>query len=293
MSLWQQVEQDITAYLGLTFKITDRHSIGGGSINNAYHIIDGKHDFFVKTNRARLLYMFEAEQRGLAEICRCGCIKAPEPIASGVSGHESYFIMSWLSLQGQPRTELLAAQLAAMHRTTAEGFGFDIDNTIGSTPQLNAWDQDWISFWRKQRLGYQLDLAKRNGYGGRLFDLGMRLMEHAPVFFADYQPKPSLLHGDLWSGNWAGNERGEPVIFDPACYYGDHEADLAMMELFGHPGQQFFAHYAEHYPIHEGYRLRRNFYNLYHILNHANMFGSSYAMQAEHMLESLLAAVRA
>ena len=292
MSLWQQVEQDIARHLGQDFRISDRHTVAGGSINNAYRISDGKHNFFVKTNRARLLYMFEAEQRGLDEIFRTASIKVPEPVSTGVAGHESYFIMTWLGLQGQPRVELFAARLAAMHHCRAERFGFDIDNTIGSTPQVNAWQDDWIGFWRKQRLSYQLDLARRNGFGGRLYDLGQQLLEKTPLFFSDYQPLPSLLHGDLWSGNWAGAEQGEPVIFDPACYYGDHEADLAMMELFGHPGQRFFSLYHEHYPIDDGYRLRRNFYNLYHVLNHANLFGSSYAMQAESMLESLLASVR-
>jgi protein-ribulosamine 3-kinase len=293
MSLWQHVEQDISAHLGRAFHITDRHSIGGGSINNAYRVSDGRNSYFVKTNRARLLYMFEAEQQGLAAIVACGCVKVPEPISTGVSGHEAYFIMSWLAMQGQPKAESFARQLADMHRCTAERFGFDIDNTIGSTPQVNSWHGDWIEFWRKQRLGYQLELAWRNGYRGRLYDMGMQLVDKTPLFFEGYRPRPSLLHGDLWGGNWAGDERGEPVIFDPACYYGDREADLAMMELFGHPGQRFFDIYHEHYPIDAGYRLRRNFYNLYHILNHANMFGSSYAMQAENMLEGLLAAVRA
>ena len=125
-----------------------------------------------------------------------------------------------------------------------------------------------------------------------MYDLGQLLIEKDAAFFSDYRPAPSLLHGDLWSGNWAADQRGEPVIFDPACYYGDREADLAMMELFGSPGRAFFGAYNEAYAIDAGYKMRKDFYNLYHILNHANLFGSGYAHQAQDMLESLLATLK-
>jgi fructosamine-3-kinase len=292
MSLWQQVEQDIGRHLNRNFKIIDKRNIGGGSINNAFRISDGKDTFFIKTNRQQLAFMFEAEARGLEVMFDSGAIKVPEPVSHGVAGHESYSVLSWLNMSGQPRTDAFGRQLAALHRCYAEQFGFFIDNSIGSTPQLNQWSDDWYDFWKKQRLGYQLDLAKQRGFGARLYDLGIQLSERIPQFFDGYQPRPSLLHGDLWSGNWAGDESGQPVIFDPATYYGDHEADLAMMELFGHPGRAFFDAYNEVYPMDQGYSLRRTFYNLYHILNHANLFGSSYAMQAENMLETLLAEVR-
>ena len=292
MTLWRQVEEQISQHCGREFRIAERRSIGGGSINNAYCIGDGKSSYFVKTNRAQLAYMFEAEAAGLAAIHATGSIKVPEPIAFGVSAHECFFIMSWLTLSGQPKGEAFGRKMAQLHRQTRQQFGFDIDNSIGSTPQLNQWSNDWIDFWCKQRLGYQLDLARKNGFGNRLYELGQGLIEKTPLFFQHYQPVASLLHGDLWSGNWAADERGEPVIFDPAAYYGDREADLAMMELFGHPGQAFFAAYNEAYPLDAGYPLRKKFYNLYHILNHANLFGSSYALKAENMIEDLLVEVR-
>lgn len=291
MTVWKQVEQDISAYLGRAFHITEKQSIGGGSINNAHRISDSKHSFFVKMNRQQLAYMFDAESRALEELSQARCIKVPEPVATGIWGHESYFIMSWIEFSGKPDGEMFGCQMAALHRVTHGQFGFDIDNTIGSTPQLNQWSSDWVDFWGKQRLGYQLDLAKSNGFGHRLYDLGLKLKDTMAQFYSHYQPLPSLLHGDLWSGNWAADEKGLPVIFDPASYYGDREADLAMMELFGHPGQNFFAAYNEHFPLDEGYSVRKNFYNLYHILNHANLFGSSYAIQAENMMESLLAEI--
>jgi fructosamine-3-kinase len=293
MTVWKQVEQDISTHLGRAFRIIDKHTIGGGSINNAHRISDSKESFFVKMNRQQLGYMFEAEMRALDELNNTQCIKVPQPVSCGVFGHESYIIMSWIDISGNPDGSIFGGQLAALHKVTATQFGFDIDNTIGSTPQLNQWSNDWLNFWGKQRLVYQLDLARNNGHGHRLYDLGLKLKDNMGLFFSNYQPQPSLLHGDLWSGNWGADEKGNPVIFDPAIYYGDRETDLAMMELFGHPGQKFFSAYNEHFPLHEGYSVRKNFYNLYHILNHANLFGSSYASQAENMMESLLAEVRA
>ncbi len=292
MALWAQIEKDISDFRGKEFHILSRQNIAGGSINNSFCIGDGKDSYFVKTNRHTLAYMFVAEARALDELNKTQTIKVPQPIACGVSGSESYAVMSWLTLSGQPNGILFGQKLAQLHRHYSDRFGFEIDNTIGSTPQRNQWTDDWVDFWKKQRLGYQLELAKENGHGHRLYDLGSCLREQCGAFFTSYHPRPSLLHGDLWSGNWAGSASGEPVIFDPASYYGDRECDLAMMELFGHPGQQFVAAYNESYALEPGYKIRKQFYNLYHILNHANMFGASYAMQAENMMESLLAELR-
>jgi len=292
MNLWQQVEQDISQYIQQPFKILDKQAIGGGSINNAYRISNGQLTFFVKTNRHNLAFMFAAEDKGLEALYATHSIKVPEPVSFGIADQECYFVMSWLTLQGQPKGDLFGQKMAELHRFTYDKFGFFIDNSIGSTPQLNQWSDNWIDFWQKQRLGYQLQLAKKNGYSGRLYDMGLKLSEFTPQFFTSYDPVPSLLHGDLWGGNWAGDETGQPVIFDPATYYGDREADLAMMELFGHPGRKFFEAYDEAYPLDDGYTVRKNFYNLYHILNHANMFGASYARQAENLMETLLAEVK-
>ncbi len=292
MSLWTHIEQRLSSRLGRDFHIRERAPIGGGSINNAFRIGDDEQQFFVKTNRAQLASMFEAEATALRILFDSHTIRVPEPIDHGICGHESYLVLSWLDISGQPDSHRFGEAMAALHRNIEKRFGFPIDNTIGSTPQLNQWSEDWIDFWRKQRLGYQLDLALHNGFGHRLHDLGLQLIEGMPALFTDYRPQASLLHGDLWSGNWGGLPGGEPVIFDPASYYGDREADLAMMELFGTPGRGFFEAYDASWPIDPGYEVRRNFYNLYHILNHANLFGASYARQAENMIESLLAELR-
>jgi fructosamine-3-kinase len=181
--------------------------------------------------------------------------------------------------------------LAHLHRTTGPRFGWKRDNTIGSTPQLNAWTDRWVDFLRDQRLGYQLQLAAQQDYGTRLQSKGERLCAGLDAFFSAYQPVPSLLHGDLWGGNAGYLTSGEPVVFDPAVYYGDREADLAMTELFGGFGADFHAAYREAWPLDPGYGTRKTLYNLYHILNHAHLFGGGYVGQAQSMLDRLLAEI--
>ena len=186
----------------------------------------------------------------------------------------------------------LGEQLASMHRTLGAGFGWMRDNTIGSTPQINTQESDWIVFWRDHRLGFQLTLAAHDGHTGELQRQGERLLQRLPSFFSDYRPLPSLLHGDLWGGNAAATAAGEPVIFDPAVYYGDREADIAMTELFGNFPPAFYAAYRATWPLDTGYAQRRDLYNLYHVLNHLNLFGAGYLRQAQSMIAKLLALVR-
>ena len=285
---WQVVRQLLLDKTGQNIGRLDASPVSGGDINRAYRLSDGQQQFFIKTNSADRLAMFQAEMHGLDEIQRSNSIRAPRAIGCGIVGAQAFIVMEYLELSGRPEPVRLARQLATMHQSTQDRFGLAIDNTIGSTPQANSLDEDWVSFWQQRRLGYQLSLAKTNGYGNELFDTGMRLNEKTGNFFSSYTPLASLLHGDLWSGNQGADSAGNPVIYDPACYYGDHEADLAMMELFGSPGQRFFEAYDEVFPIDTGYYQRRELYNLYHILNHANMFGGSYVMQAQCMIASLL-----
>jgi protein-ribulosamine 3-kinase len=178
-----------------------------------------------------------------------------------------------------------------MHRFSSQKFGWIRDNTIGSTPQVNKFSSGWREFWREYRLGYQLQLARANGYTGRLQKQGEQLMERLDQFFPGPPPVPSLLHGDLWAGNYSFDVSGEPVVFDPAVYYGDRETDIAMTELFGGFANSFYAAYREVYPLEPEYETRKTLYNLYHILNHLNLFGGGYVRQAEQMMGRLLAEV--
>lgn len=293
MELWQQIGEAIGAATGEPFEARGHHSVGGGCINAAFVVGDGHREFFVKTNQAHLVEMFAAEAEGLAEIVASRSVRAPEPICWGEAAGQSYLVLERLGLGGGGRgaAERLGRELAAMHRATRNRFGWHRDNTIGSTHQPNDEEADWLAFYRDHRLGFQLDLAARNGFG-YLRGKGEELMGRLVDFFPGYDPKPSLLHGDLWSGNYAVETGGDPVIFDPAVYYGDREADLAMTELFGPFPAAFYDAYAEAWPIDPGYGVRKSLYNLYHILNHANLFGGGYAGQADSMMGRLLSEVR-
>ena len=290
MNFWDALSETIGAATGRPFTPRARQGASGGCINEAWRLTgsDGR-DYFVKLNAAGQQDMFAAEAEGLAELDRAGAIRVPRPVCHGELAGRSYLVMEYLPLGGRPDPVRFGQAMAGLHDHTAGRFGWHRDNTIGATPQPNAWHDDWLTFWRERRLGHQLRLALDNGAPARLAERVERLMEKMDALFTDHRPRPSVLHGDLWSGNWGATPNGAPVIFDPATYFGDHEADLAMMELFGHPGADFFAAYRERRPIDPGYPQRRTLYNLYHILNHYNLFGGGYLAQAERMVDALLA----
>ncbi|MCZ6578456.1 MAG: fructosamine kinase family protein, partial [Gammaproteobacteria bacterium] len=235
---WLVVQQLLVDKTGQAIGRLEATSVSGGDINRAYRLSDGQQQFFVKINNRTSLPMFEAEMHGLNEIRASDSIRCPQPIGCGKSGQFAFIVMEYLDLSGSVDATRFAQQLASMHLSRQQQFGYPIENTIGSSPQPNTYRQDWVSFWQFERLGFQLSLARSNGFGSELFDSGMRLNQQVGSFFSGYSPIASLLHGDLWSGNQGADSAGNPVIYDPACYYGDHEADLAMMELFGRPQQR-------------------------------------------------------
>lgn len=232
--------------------------------------------------------MFEAEFLGLQALAAADAIRVPLPLCTGSADGQSYIVMEYIPLGGSGSNARAGEQLAELHRHQADAFGWQRANTIGSTRQTNDWTAAWIDFWREHRLGFQLQEAARNGLGNNLQQLGEKLLEVFPVLM-DHDPLPSLLHGDLWGGNLSFDNAGSPVIYDPATYYGDREAEIAMTELFGGFGGGFYDAYNAVWPLDAGYAMRKAFYNLYHILNHANMFGGGYVQQAQQMMERLLA----
>jgi len=293
MNPWPDIGAAIAAATSQAFSVAAHHAVGGGCINHAYRVEDGGRRYFVKLNDAAMTEMFAAEAEALQALQAAGAVRVPAPVCWGTAGGAAYLVLEYLELgrDGTSSAERLGMQLAQLHRHTRQYYGWHRDNTIGSTPQINTADHDWLHFWRERRLGYQLSLAASRGYGGALQRKGEQLLSSLGQVLADHSPPPSLLHGDLWSGNYATLSDGQPVIFDPASYYGDRETDLAMTELFGGFSPRFYSAYREHYPLDEGYRLRKALYNLYHVLNHANLFGGGYASQAEHMMDALLSEV--
>lgn len=287
------VAQCISDHTGTVFQPSGSQACSGGSINQAQRLTgtDGR-EFFVKLSGGDGAAMFAAEARGLEELERCGRLKIPAVCGTGSVGGAHFLVMENLDLGGRRDGVVLARGIADMHQKTRMRFGLDHDNFIGSTPQPNTEHDDWVSFYRDERLGFQRHLARQRGAAASLLGALEELEASLGGFFTDYQPALSLLHGDLWSGNWGFLADGRATIYDPAVYYGDREADLAMMELFGHPGQDFVAAYEEILPIDPGYGVRRTLYNLYHILNHDHLFGGGYGPQAEHMIRQLLAELR-
>ena len=249
---------------------------------------------FVKVAPTERRAALEAEAAGLVELGRARALRVPRVLASGATDAAAFLALEWIDAAPADSAceRRLGEGLAALHGVTAPRFGWERDNTIGRTSQANGWMPQWTEFYRERRLRPQLELAVQNGFGDLLATPGERLVESVHLLLAGHAPRASLLHGDLWGGNWLATAAGEPVILDPAVYYGDREADLAMTHLFGGFGPAFYRAYEAARPLPAGAQLRCELYNLYHVLNHANLFGGGYARQARAMIEGLLAQLR-
>ncbi len=292
MPLWQMIAKEISATTNQKFIAHQQSPVTGGCINTTYLLENssGK-KYFVKLNDASKLSMFEAEANGLNEIINSQTIRAPRPICYGQADNNAFLVLEYIHFNNHGNPELLGQQLAALHKTKAPYYGWFQNNTIGSTPQINTRQETWSQFWKKNRFIYQLELAAAHGHRGNLQSRGELLLIHLDQFFTDHKPSPTILHGDLWSGNYEFDDQGQPIIFDPATYYGDRETDLAMTELFGGFAPQFYTAYNEAYPLSDSYSTRKMLYNLYHILNHLNLFGSGYLPQAQQMIDQLLSTI--
>lgn len=248
----------------------------------------GGRKYFAKINERAQLDNFAAEADGLAALAAAGA-RVPSPLCRGEAGGEAFLVLEYLEMRGNGDHAALGRALALVHSVRGEFFGWWRDNYIGTTPQLNRRSSSWSDFWRDARLRPQLDLGRRNGMEASLLKKGERLVEAVPRLLSGHAPPAALLHGDLWGGNAGFLAGGAPVLFDPAVYWGDRETDLAMTELFGGFPPAFYSAYAKAAPLDPGYAARKPLYKLYHVLNHANLFGGGYAAQAERMIDELLA----
>jgi len=289
MSLWQHLSNQITELKQQAFQIDTHTALSGGCINQAYKISHHDTHYFLKLNDAKHADMFKAEALSLKALSDSDTLRVPRPVCYGEFNSQTYLVMEYLNLTGSINSVTLGQKLAAMHKITAKQFGWKLDNTIGSTPQSNQPMHNWVDFWREQRLLPQLQLAERNGYANALAPVTDKLLSHFHLLFENHKPEASMLHGDLWGGNASALSDGTPVIYDPAFYYGDREADIAMTYLFGGFSRDFYAAYDEAWPLDDGFNVRKTFYNLYHIINHLNLFGTGYLGQAISMSEQVLA----
>ena len=300
MSLRESLSAEISRVSGRPFHELSRREAAGGCIHRALVLEGDGARWFVKLNDPTALPMFEAESDGLVALAEANAFRVPRPLCCGVIDGQAYLVLEHLHLRPvaehagdrrKSRWDAIACgrALAALHQSRGAHYGWRRDNFIGATPQINLRSDSWPRFFATARLLPQVRRAA--AHGRELQDKGTLLAEKLPAFFLDDRPPLSLLHGDLWHGNVAmcGDT---PAVFDPAVYFGDREADLAMTELFGGFPQAFYAAYREVWPLAEGYESRKTLYNLYHVLNHLNLFGAGYLRQAERMIDRLLAELR-
>ncbi len=276
----------------LNDKITGTASIGGGCISNAERITTAKgKSYFLKTNSSHAGDMFIKEAHGLEELIKPGAIRIPKVIA-----YDKDFILLEYIHSGSGKnnfSEDFGRRFAQLHRYTSNSYGFFEDNYIGSNPQINIADEEeksnWTKFYFNKRILYQYKLAEKSGNAtSELKSALLKLEDKIDEIVTDNGEQPSLLHGDLWGGNYMIDENGDACLIDPAVYYGNREADLAMTKLFGGFDFRFYAAYNEAFPLPAGYDYRENIYKLYHVLNHLNLFGGGYYSQAIRLMKYYL-----
>ncbi len=271
---------------GVPFHPTAFQVCHGGCIHRCGIHADGDRRFFVKVNDISCLPMFEAEALGLHAMEATHTIRVPKVIGHSTAGDQALLVLEAIAFdRGEADAwQEMGRQLASMHRCEGESYGWIGDNFIGSNRQSNARCDSWARFFVEYRLRFQFQIAQDHGlnFGG-----WEAFLEVAASLLDGHQPARSLLHGDLWSGNVGFSAEGDPLVFDPACYHGDRECDLAFSECFDGFPDEFYRAYCKAWPVDEGYALRRDLYNLYHVINHANLFGGGYVGQATRMMRSL------
>lgn len=274
-------------------RLVSMHSVSGGCIHPAWCLDTNRGRLFLKINTLDSAANFAAEAFGLNLLAPH--VRVPGNAVTGMIDQHTFLLMEWLDISSTASNtqadESLGEQIATLHRQSAAAFGLDQDNFIGASPQLNAWERSWPVFFADYRLKPQLNWAESRSLSAATIEAGFRLIGELNQFFTDYHPIPSLIHGDLWGGNHGFLHDGTPVLFDPAVYYADREAEIAMTELFGGFSPRTRQSYETAWPLDVGYAQRRNLYNLYHILNHYNLFGGGYGQQADRLIRRLLAEV--
>ncbi len=289
LAAWLASELDETL-LGAT-------PVGGGCIHSSWRLrLASGRQLFAKTNTAERLPLLQAEMEGLRSLAAWAQppLQLPKPLALTIQEGQAVLVLSWLDINAGAGSSAgwgqLGEGLARLHRASASGnggrgYGLEHNNFIGLSPQRNGWQRDWARFFRSERLEPQLAWAAA---AGQPLPGAERLLELLPQWLNGHGAEPVLVHGDLWSGNAALLQGGAGALFDPACHWADREVDLAMAQLFGGFPAAFFAGYGAHWPLPPGASERKRIYNLYHLLNHANLFGGDYWQQAQRSIRSIL-----
>lgn len=265
-------------------------TVGGSSFSRTFRVPSSEGLLFLKLGDRGMYEQYTAEVDGLQALSACDAVTVPGVVSHGTGESTAFLFLEWLELgsRAEAAESRLGSALASQHRDLGESFGWRHNNFIGAMPQPNTQNDDWLGFWRDTRLGYQIDRAVERGLPAADQEACAQVVDGLDNLFGAQQVAPSLLHGDLWSGNWGALETNTPCLFDPAVYYGDREADLAMTRLFGGFGSAFYDAYQAEWPLPEGWESRVDLYNLYHLLNHFNLFGSGYLGQVRTSLARLI-----
>ncbi|MEC5321428.1 fructosamine kinase family protein [Brenneria populi subsp. brevivirga] len=284
--MWQAISRLLEEHLGAA-EIRERRELPGGEIHPAWYIRYGDHEVFVKCDGREMLPKFTAEADQLALLARSHTVKVPEVYGVGSSRANSFLLLAYLPVKPLDAHSAwcLGEQLARLHQWSDQPqFGLDFDNDLSTTPQPNCWQRRWSSFFAEQRIGWQLQLAAEKGMHFGDVDT---LIERAEARLAGHQPQPSLLHGDLWPDNCANSGNG-CYLFDPACYWGDRECDLAMLPLYPTLPPQIYDGYQNVWPLDKDFIDRQPVYQIYYLLNRANLFGGIHIIEAQQAIEQQL-----
>jgi fructosamine-3-kinase len=283
-------------------KIIQAAPVGGGDIHHSYQVtLADNRCYFIKCNYDRYCPLLEQEHYALAALNQAGAIAVPDVHGMGSCEGFSYLVLEWLALYSAGDEAAMGRQLAQLHQHGGERFGWANDNFIGYSKQQNIWCARWSDFWRDYRLLPQLTAAVKQGVGRSLSEYVDDFLAASDSLLKNHNPRPSLLHGDLWGGNKAYLATGKPVIFDPACYYGDPEVDVAFTRLFGGFGQDFYTAYYQANNILRGGSLQSTpdevaqrvvLYNSYHQLNHLNLFGEGYLADCQSAMVNVIQSAR-
>jgi len=262
--------------------------IYGGDINETYRLAMSEKDYFIKVNSKEKLPIFEVEAESLLRLTKTGSFRIPEVYEAGEFEDKSYLLMEYIEhLEDVSNPEDFAQRLVKLHQNTNDRYGLDFDNYIGVLPQYNAYEENWVDFYIKNRLQYQLNISRQKGIiTNEILHLFDDLYNKLPDLLV--QEKPAFLHGDLWNGNYFYDVQGKAVVFDPAIYFGHREVDLSMMSLFGGFDSKIYAIYNEIYPLESGWKERLKLYQLYPLLVHLNLFGDSYLVPIKQILKDFL-----
>ena len=285
--MWNTVNEQISQAMHFDFKHTQKHQLQSPNDDKLFQLSDGVHQYFVKVAPRDALERFECEAHNLQLLTQESLFMIPDCITTGSSIEFSFIVLEWLELDQQPHINwhVMGNNLASLHLKHQQAmFGFDHDNFSGPTPQPNRWHKKWNIFFAEERIGWQLQLLHEKGI--ELVDRDYFIMLIKEMLHS-HNVQPSLLHGDFWRGNM-GFIQSVPSLFDPNCYYGDREMDIAMSELFAPLPEAFYSAYNNHYPLEQGYQQRKLIYQLYPILNHANIFAGHYLIEAKQQIERLL-----